>query len=100
MVADDGSDDDDNEGDDDNDDGEYLVPAPVSLASDREDDCLFDMDADRSQYPPMPQALDPKALAYRHMGKPEPWAVRPMELFNAHRAQLRALDDDDNEFYL
>ncbi|KAJ1653343.1 hypothetical protein GGF38_005161 [Coemansia sp. RSA 25] len=89
-----------NNNDNDDDDDEYLVPTPVSELSDRDDDCLFDMDADRSQCPLMPQALDPKALTYRHMGKPEPWAVRPMELFNAHRAQLRALDDDDNEFYL
>ncbi|KAJ2065297.1 hypothetical protein GGI17_000349 [Coemansia sp. S146] len=95
MVSDDESDDDANDDDD-----EYLLPTPVSELSDRDDECLFDMDADRSQYPAMPQTLDPKALSYRNMGKPEPWAVRPTELFNAHRAQVRAIDDDDNEFYL
>ncbi|KAJ1818058.1 hypothetical protein GGH91_003751 [Coemansia sp. RSA 2671] len=96
MVADESGDDDANEDDDE----EYSLPTPVSEPSDRDDDCLFDMDADRSHYPSMAQALDPKALSYRHMGKPEPWAVRPTELFNAHRAQIRAIDDDDNEFYL
>ncbi|KAJ1919368.1 hypothetical protein GGI09_005578 [Coemansia sp. S100] len=95
MVSDNESDD---EGNDDDDD--YLLPTPVSELEDRDDECLFDMDADRSQYPSMPQTLDPKSLSYRHMGKPEPWAVRPTELFNAHRAQVRAIDDDDNEFYL
>ncbi|KAJ2812357.1 hypothetical protein GGI24_006685 [Coemansia furcata] len=97
MVTDNEEDD---SGDDNDDDDEYSLPTPVSELEDRDDECLFDMDADRSQYPSMPQALDPKALSYRHMGKPEPWAVRPMELFNAHRAQVRAIDDDDDEFYL
>ncbi|KAJ2745639.1 hypothetical protein GGI20_002022 [Coemansia sp. BCRC 34301] len=99
MATDSGSEEDEDDDDEDEDD-EYSLPTPFPELSDRDNDCLFDMDADRSQCPLMPQALDPKALAYRHMGKPEPWAVRPTELFNAHRAQLRALDDDDNEYYL
>ncbi|KAJ2485715.1 hypothetical protein EV174_001541 [Coemansia sp. RSA 2320] len=101
MVSDCGSSDDEDAGAESDD--EYLIPTPASLcanAGSQDEDCLFDMDADRSQRLPMSQPLDPKALTYRHMGKPEPWTVRPMECFNAHQAQVKAIDEDDNEFYL
>ncbi|KAJ2539332.1 hypothetical protein EV175_006358 [Coemansia sp. RSA 1933] len=71
---------------------------------------IFDMDADK--LPPgvvarspsvcfqqQPKSLDPADLTYHHTTKPQPWAVRPLDVYNSHRAQIRAIDDDDNAFY-
>ncbi|KAJ2867717.1 hypothetical protein GGI22_000988 [Coemansia erecta] len=69
---------------------------------------IFDMDADKlspgvARSPSVRfqvlKALDPADLTYHHTTKPQPWAVRPLDVYNSHRAQLRAIDDDDNAFY-
>ncbi|KAJ1991404.1 hypothetical protein GGI25_001722 [Coemansia spiralis] len=71
------------------------------------DEPIFDMDSEKSpphlKSPPCSQpsrSLNPADLTYRHIGKPQPWAVRPIGVYDSHRAQIQAIDDDDNEFYL
>ncbi|KAJ2656970.1 hypothetical protein IWW48_004742 [Coemansia sp. RSA 1200] len=46
-----------------------------------------------------PVSLNPDDLAYHHTTKPQPWTVRPLDVYNSHRAQIRAIDDGDNAFY-
>ncbi|PIA14334.1 hypothetical protein COEREDRAFT_82848, partial [Coemansia reversa NRRL 1564] len=70
-----------------------------SSEDDDEDSCVFDMDSDWSQQSPASQALVSNALAYGSTGKPQPWAIRPMGVYDSLRAQIRAIDDDDDEFY-
>ncbi|KAJ1831055.1 hypothetical protein LPJ63_004542 [Coemansia sp. RSA 2711] len=62
------------------------------------DDCMFDMDAEAAPREQRP-ALDRAALSYAHTGKPQPWTVRRASLYDSLQAQIRAIDDDDNEFY-
>ncbi|KAJ2089512.1 hypothetical protein IW138_003401 [Coemansia sp. RSA 986] len=68
---------------------------------------IFDMDADKLPgvarspavcFQPL-NSLSPADLTYHHTTKPQPWAVRPLDVYNSHRAQIRAIDDDDNAFY-
>ncbi|KAJ2455139.1 hypothetical protein EV183_001068 [Coemansia sp. RSA 2336] len=62
------------------------------------EDCVFDMDSEERPFAlPM---LDRSALSYESTGKPQPWTVRRMSLYDSLQAQIRAIDDDDNEFYL
>ncbi|KAJ1808539.1 hypothetical protein LPJ77_002276 [Coemansia sp. RSA 2523] len=63
------------------------------------DGCMFDMDSDWTQRSSQSPALDRAALSYGHTGKPQPWAVRRMSQYDSLQAQIRAIDDDDNEFY-
>ncbi|KAJ1740266.1 hypothetical protein LPJ79_000587 [Coemansia sp. RSA 1821] len=61
-------------------------------------DCMFDMDSEERSFD-LP-ILDRSALSYENTGKPQPWTVRRMSLYDSLQAQIRAIDDDDNEFYL
>ncbi|KAJ2356456.1 hypothetical protein IWW50_001124 [Coemansia erecta] len=74
---------------------EYADQQPANAS----DECMFDMDSDWSQRTPGHPALDRAALSYGHTGKPQPWAVRRMSQYDSLQAQIRAIDDDDNEFY-
>ncbi|KAJ2851603.1 hypothetical protein IWW36_000926 [Coemansia brasiliensis] len=70
----------------------------VEKQPDAGQDCMFDMDSDeRFSAAPM---LNRSALSYENTGKPQPWTVRRMSLYDSLQAQIRAIDDDDNEFYL
>ncbi|KAJ2081844.1 hypothetical protein H4R24_002051 [Coemansia sp. RSA 988] len=86
-------------------DSEGLGSNPESLLEDlesSEDDgesCVFDMDSDWSQHSPASPALVATALAYGSTGKPQPWTIRPMGIYDSVRAQIRAIDDDDDEYY-
>ncbi|KAJ1898305.1 hypothetical protein LPJ66_002834 [Kickxella alabastrina] len=70
------------------------------------EDGIFEMDSEVPQKFELSSVMLPKidirksALSYRQLTRPEPWAVRPMNYYNLHKAQIRAIDDDDNEFYL
>ncbi|KAJ2608809.1 hypothetical protein H4S08_004309 [Coemansia sp. RSA 1365] len=71
----------------------------LQMQSSEDDSCVFDMESDWSQQSPASAALVSNALAYGSTGKPQPWAIRPMGVYDSLRAQIRAIDDDDDEFY-
>ncbi|KAI7821489.1 hypothetical protein BX661DRAFT_200723 [Kickxella alabastrina] len=71
------------------------------------EDGIFEMDSEVPQkFELSSSVILPKidirksVLSYRQVTRPEPWAVRPMNYYNLDKAQIRAIDDDDNEFYL
>ncbi|KAJ1643717.1 hypothetical protein LPJ64_004536 [Coemansia asiatica] len=39
------------------------------------------------------------SLAFKPGCRPKPWSVRPLDSYDSDDAQIRAIDDDDNEFY-
>ncbi|KAJ2796791.1 hypothetical protein H4R20_005416 [Coemansia guatemalensis] len=90
-------------------DSEAIGPSPdkglledlehQSSEDDDEESCVFDMDSDWSQHSSSSPALVSTALAYGSTGKPKPWAIRPMGIYDSVRAQIRAIDDDDDEYY-
>ncbi|KAJ1727036.1 hypothetical protein LPJ61_004801 [Coemansia biformis] len=78
---------------------EEIATEPVPADTTQAQTGVFDMESDWPERLAGSSALDPAALAYASMGKPQPWTVRPMDLYDSLRAQIRAIDDDDNEFY-
>ncbi|KAJ2774394.1 hypothetical protein IWQ57_000836 [Coemansia nantahalensis] len=75
------------------------APPPAVEADVAAHSGVFDMESDWPSTRPAAAELDPASLGYASKGKPQPWAVRPMDLYDSLRAQIRAIDDDDNEFY-
>ncbi|KAJ1820405.1 hypothetical protein LPJ56_003443 [Coemansia sp. RSA 2599] len=43
--------------------------------------------------------LGSDSLAFKPGCRPKPWSVRPLGSYDSDDAQIRAIDDDDNEFY-
>ncbi|KAJ2777322.1 hypothetical protein GGI15_004546 [Coemansia interrupta] len=64
------------------------------------DECVFAMDdAEVPQVPNYSTSSTADTLSFRH-SRPEPWSVRAANAYNSYDAQIRAIDDDDNEFYI
>ncbi|KAJ2721108.1 hypothetical protein GGI07_004173 [Coemansia sp. Benny D115] len=83
--------------DDGDDDDEYAAPALALPADGADDEGFFAMDA---EVPSLSGHADlaSSALSYRQLTRPEPWTVRPPSAYDSLRAQIRVIDDDDNEF--
>ncbi|KAJ2707228.1 hypothetical protein FB645_000905 [Coemansia sp. IMI 203386] len=97
------SDTDDDNVDDDSDDYDNNATFVAGLSSwEVEEEGVFHMDV--AEVPDVIASngnneLGSDSLAFTPGRRPKPWSVRPLGAYDSDDAQIKAIDDDDNEFY-